>query len=112
MGLEPTTETSSATSSSVALSCFLEPEAEPAGSEAAVALGLFPRDQCRQLERLGDRHPADLARGHLGEHEVVAFQRPPEDRSRMALRGRRCSSLGQDGDSDFKAPVRTPQTFG
>jgi uncharacterized protein YaeQ len=49
---------------------------------------LFAGDQCRQLERLGDRQPADLPRGHLGEHEVVVFQRPPEDRSRMALRGR------------------------
>ena len=27
------------------------------------------------LERLGDRHAADLSR-HLGEHEVVVFQRP------------------------------------
>jgi hypothetical protein len=30
-------------------------------------------------------HPADLSRGHLGEDEVAAFQRPPEDRSRVAL---------------------------
>ena len=35
----------------------------------------------RKLERLGDRHPADLPRGHIGEHEVVSFQRPTEDRS-------------------------------
>jgi hypothetical protein len=76
---------------------FLEIEAEPAGGEAAVALGLFACDQRRQLERLGDRHPADLSRGHLGEDEVVVFQRPPEDRSRMALRGRRCSSPGPSG---------------
>ena len=33
---------------------FLEKEAEPAGGEAAVAVRLFPRDQCRQLERLSD----------------------------------------------------------
>jgi hypothetical protein len=52
---------------------FLEIEAEPAGGEAAVALGLFPRDQCRQLERLGDRHAADLSRGHLGKFEVAAL---------------------------------------
>ena len=31
---------------------FFEPEAEPAGGEAAVAVRLFPRDQCGQLERL------------------------------------------------------------
>jgi hypothetical protein len=46
---------------------FLEPEAEPPGGEAAVAFGLPPRDQCRQLESFGNRHPADLPRGHLGE---------------------------------------------
>jgi hypothetical protein len=73
---------------------FLEIEAEPAGGEAAVAVRLLPRHECRQLERLGDRHAADLSRGHLGEHEVVVFQRPLKDRSRVALRGRRCSSPG------------------
>ena len=52
---------------------FLEIQAMPAGGEAAVALGLLPRDQRRQLERLGNRHPADLSRGHLGEDEVVVF---------------------------------------
>jgi hypothetical protein len=73
---------------------FLEPEAEPAGGEAAVAVRLLPCDQCRQLERLGDCQPADLPRGHLGEHEVVVFQRPLKDRPRVALRGRGCSSPG------------------
>jgi len=73
---------------------LLEVEAEPAGGEAAVAIRLFACDQCRELERLGDRHPADLSRRHLREHEVVVFQRPTEDRSRMALRGRRYSSPG------------------
>ena len=73
---------------------FLEPETEPAGSEAAVAVGLFPCDQRGQLERLGDRHPADLPRGHLGEDEVVVFWRSAKDGSRVALRGRRCSSRG------------------
>ena len=62
---------------------FLEPEAEPTGGEAAKAVRLLPRDQCRQLERLSDRHPADLSRGHLGEDEVVVFEStpPPENRS-------------------------------
>ena len=81
---------------------LLEPEAEPAGGEAAVALGLLPRDQCRELERLGDRHATDLSCGHLGEDEVVMFQRPPEDRSRMALRGRLCSSPGPSGTRECK----------
>ena len=57
---------------------FLEPQTEPAGGEAAVAMRLFPRDQCCQLERLGDCHAADFPRGHLGEDEVVVFQRPAE----------------------------------
>jgi hypothetical protein len=67
---------------------FLEIETEPAGGEAAVAVRLFAGDQCRQLERLGDRHAADLSCSHFGEYEVFAFQRPPKDRPRMALRGR------------------------
>ena len=67
---------------------FFEVETEPTGGEAAVTVRLFPRDQCRQLERLCDRHAADLSCGHLGEDEVVPFQRSPEDRSRVALRGR------------------------
>jgi hypothetical protein len=66
---------------------FLEIEAQPAGGEAAVAVRLFPRDQCRQLERLGDRHPADLSRGYLGEDEIVVLERPAKDSARMALRG-------------------------
>jgi hypothetical protein len=55
---------------------------------------LLPRDEGCEIKRLGDCHPADLSRGHLGEHEVVVFQRPPQDDSRVALRGRRCSSPG------------------
>jgi hypothetical protein len=43
--------------------------------------------------------------GHLDEHEVVAFQRPPEDGSRMALRGRRCSSPGRDGLTSLNEPL-------
>jgi len=64
---------------------FLEIEAEPAGGKAAVAVGLVPRDQCRWLECLGDSHPANLSRGHLGEDEVVVLQRPLEDRSRVTV---------------------------
>jgi hypothetical protein len=85
---------------------LLEPQAEPAGGEPGVAVRLFPCDQCRQLERLGDGHAADLSCGHLGEYEVVVFQRPPKDRSRMALRGRRCSSPGPRRRSESKAVTR------
>jgi hypothetical protein len=86
---------------------FLEIEAQPAGCKTAVAARLFARDQCRELECLGDRHAADLARGHLGEDEVVVFQRPPKDRSRMALRGRRSSSRGPSGEASLKRESRT-----
>jgi hypothetical protein len=48
---------------------------------------LLARDQRRQLERLGDRHAADLSCGHLGEDEVVPFQRPPKDGSTLLLSG-------------------------
>jgi len=75
-------------------SVFLEIDAQPTGGEAAVAGKCFPCDQCRQLERLRDRHAADLPCGHRGEYEVVVFQRPLQDRSRVALRGRRSSSPG------------------
>jgi hypothetical protein len=79
---------------------FFEPEAEPAGSEAAVAVRLFSRDHGRELERLGN-HPADLSGGHLGEYEVAAFQRPAEDGSRVALRGRRYSSRGRAAEASL-----------
>jgi hypothetical protein len=63
---DPRFETRRSTSSSVRPLVFLEPETEPAGGEAAVAVRLLPRDQCRQLEGFADRHTADLSRGHLG----------------------------------------------
>jgi hypothetical protein len=66
-------------------------------SDSSVTVELFPRDQSCQLERFGDRDAADLPRGHLGEDEVVARQRLPDDASRVTLRGRRCSSPGPSG---------------
>jgi hypothetical protein len=88
---------------------FLEVEAEPASSEAAIALGLLTRDERRQLERRGDRHPADLSRGYLGEHEVVVFQRPrktvrgwPCEVDVARLRGRDgLPSLGENANQGF-----------
>jgi hypothetical protein len=85
---------------------LLEVQARPAGSEPAVAVRLLPRNECRQLERLGDGHPANLSCGHSGEDEVVVFQRPPEDRSRMALRGRGCSSPGPRRSRKSRGRVR------
>jgi hypothetical protein len=75
---------------------FLEIEAQPAGGEAAVTVRLLPCDQCRQLERLGDRHSADLSSRHLGGDKVAAFQRSSKDRSRVALRGRRSLLSGAE----------------
>jgi hypothetical protein len=36
------------------------------------------------------------------------FQRSPKDRSRVALRGRRCSSLGPSGACEFRG-IEVPQ---
>jgi hypothetical protein len=85
---------------------LFEEETKPAGGEASVAVRLLAGDQGRQLERLGDRHPADLPRGHLGKDEVVAFQRPAEDRSRLPLRSRRCSSPGPSGVASLRLTKR------
>jgi hypothetical protein len=87
---------------------LIQVEAEPASGEAPVTVRLLPCHQRCQLERLGNRHAADFSRGHLCEDEVAALKRPPEDRPRVALRGRGCSSPGprQQGESnDRKAPT-------
>jgi hypothetical protein len=52
---------------------------------------LFPRDQRRQLERLGDRHAADLSAGHLGEYEVVVLRSDPRCRLSYGKRQRAAS---------------------
>jgi hypothetical protein len=83
---------------------LIKVKAQPAGSKAAVAVRLLPGDQRRQLEGFGDRHAADLSSSHLGEYEVVAFERPAEDRSRVALRGRRRSSPGPERRQEFTRP--------
>jgi hypothetical protein len=83
-----------------------QPEAELAGSEAAVAVRLFSRDQGRELERLGNRHPADLS-GVTWAYQVAAFQRPAEDGSRVALRGRRSSSRGRAAEASLERSKRS-----
>jgi hypothetical protein len=45
----------------------------PSGADARMPVRFLLRDQERQFERLGDHHPADLPRCHLGEDEVVVF---------------------------------------
>jgi hypothetical protein len=67
---------------------------------------LFPRDQRRQLEGLGDRHPADPSCGYLGEDEVVVFERPPKDRSRVACEVAAAPLRGRDGAVDSSSRSR------
>jgi hypothetical protein len=69
------------------LLAFFEIAAQPAGSDARVAVR-FPRgDQDRQFERFVQRDPADLARGRLGDQQVAALKCPTKDRPWMPLRG-------------------------
>src|SRR6059058_2708262 len=70
-------------------------------------MGLLTGYESCQLVRLRDRHAADLSCGHLGEDEFVVFQRPAEDCSRVALRGRRCSSPGRDGVASLERSKRS-----
>jgi hypothetical protein len=76
---------------------LLEIDAEPAGGEAAVAVRLLPRHQRRELERLRIVTRPIFRAVTSARTRFVAFQRPPEDRSSVALRGRRSSSRGRDG---------------
>ena len=63
---------------------LFEPEAEPAGGEAAVAVRLLPRDQRRHLERLDEADVADLFGLRLRDQHVVALERSLEE-ARAAL---------------------------
>jgi hypothetical protein len=62
------------------------------------------------LRRAGcdQRETAERSRSHLGKDEVVAFQRPAENASGMALRGR-SSSLGA---GTAKRGLRRPKAGG
>jgi hypothetical protein len=75
------------------------PDRRRAASGYALLPGLFfPGDQERQLERVGEPEPGKLLRRRLCDEQVLVLERPAEDRSRVALRGRRSSSLGPTGD--------------
>ena len=50
------------------------------------------RDQRDELERLVERHDADLAGGRFGDEEVAAVDRSLEDGPRMSLCCRACLS--------------------
>jgi hypothetical protein len=56
----------------------------------------LPRDQDRQLERLGQADSAELAREALGDDEVSVVECSCEDRPRPTLRGRGSSPPGPE----------------
>jgi hypothetical protein len=80
-----------------ATSASVSPNRGEIGGRGATGFALIADERCRRLPA------ADLPRGHLGEYEVVVLERPPENRSRMALRGRRCSSRGPRRRSECRA---------
>ena len=61
---------------------------QPPRSDSRVATRLSLGDQDRQLEQLGERRTAERAERRLRDRQVAAFDRPLEDRPRLALRGR------------------------
>jgi hypothetical protein len=81
---------------------------QPAGRDPRMPARFFLRDQERQLERLSKTDVADLLRRRFGDEQVPAFQRSPEDRPRMGLRGRPRSSPGPRRRSELKrhSPTR------
>jgi hypothetical protein len=58
---------------------LLEVAQQPAGRNPWLPAQVLPRDQQRQLERLGEADPADLFRRHLGDEQVLVLERPAED---------------------------------
>jgi hypothetical protein len=67
---------------------------EPAGRDPLVPAGILAGDEHGQLERVEQVKLRKVFRRGQGGEDVPALQRPLEDRVRMALRGRRSSSLG------------------
>jgi hypothetical protein len=67
------------------VAAFLEVALKPAGRDSRWPARIPPRDQERQLERLGEADPADLLRRRLGADQVVVLERSAKDGARMAL---------------------------
>jgi hypothetical protein len=82
---------------------LLEVTQESAGRDPWMPARLLAGDQQRQLKRVCEPEPGEFFCGHLGTRQVAAFQRPPKDRPRVALRGRRCSSPGPRRRSESRA---------
>jgi hypothetical protein len=77
---------------------LFEEALEEAGRRSRASARVFPRDERCQLERLGQRDPADLARSGLGDEQVVAFERSVKDRPRVPLGSQSVAFPGPDGD--------------
>jgi len=73
---------------------LLEPPPRPARRRALEPSTVAQRVQRDEVERLGDRESTELARGRLGDDQVLALDRSTEDALRMALGGRAISSPG------------------
>jgi hypothetical protein len=73
---------------------LLEEAQEPARGDPLVPARILARDEHGEFERVDETQLREiLGRGQRREH-VPALQCPLEDRVRVALRGRRSSSLG------------------
>jgi hypothetical protein len=81
----------------------------PANRHPRMPARFFAGDQERQLERLVEADPADLLRRRLRDEQVPALERSAEERARVALRGRRSSSPGRDGERSLSRQKRSRQ---
>jgi hypothetical protein len=64
---------------------LVEEPACPSGARSSVAACVVLRDQRDELERLTERHLADLPSGRLSHEQVATLDRPVERRSWVSL---------------------------
>jgi len=81
---------------------LLEVTQQPAGCDPRMPARILAGDQDRQLERIGEADAQKLPRRRLGDGQVAALDRTPEDAQRVALQGRRFSFLGAGGLRDSR----------
>ncbi len=92
---------------------LLEPPALPSRPFSPCAHPVFQRDQRGQLERLGEREPAELTRSQFGGDEVAALDRPSEAGIRVSVLAQRDpSSLGPDGRGSLTFALTAPASLG
>jgi hypothetical protein len=82
---------------------FLEQALQPAGRDPWSAAGVLPGDQHGQLGRVKQAQLRELSGCGYSRDDIPAVDRLLEDPVRVALRGRRSSSLGA-GDG-LSSPV-------